>query len=230
MFVLLSYTMSPGIPVPGGRLAISIQVDESLEKGNLGNTFYYTSWNHAGTHVDAPGHMLPGGQSIHDLDIHQLFFDHPLIVDVPKEDDQLIAPADLKPYEDAIAGSDLLLLRTGFSRFRATEPLRYQDRNPGLSVEVAQYLADPRFPSLCAVGIDAISMAAAARVKEGVEAHKILFKKTSRQPVLLIEDLDLSGDLAPLERVIVAPFFVEGLESSPCTVIAEIGGDSAKRS
>jgi len=225
MFVLLSFKFTARMPVPGSRQAISIRVDESLAHGDLGNTFYYTSWNHAGTHVDAPGHMLQGREGINDLEMNQLVFDHPKVVDVPKEDNQLIEPDDLRPYENAVSNCDLLLLRTGFTHHRESEPLRYQERNPGLSTKVARYLSDQRFHRLRAVGIDCISMAATAHLQEGVEAHKVLFNKSSPQPVLLIEDLDLSGDLTHLKRVIVAPLFIEGLDSGPCTVIAELDSD-----
>lgn len=222
MFVLLSFSLSESTPVPGGRKALSIHVDESVERGDLGNTFYYTAFNHAGTHVDAPGHMLPGGKVVTDLDVSYLVFDHPHLVDVPQKDDQLITADDLRPHEDAIAHCDLLLLRTGFTQYRDADPLRYRDRNPGLSIEVAHYLSSPHFPLLRAIGIDSISIAAAAHVLEGVEAHKILFARNDQQPMLLIEDMDLEADLTYLKRVIVAPLFIEGLESSPCTVIAEI--------
>ena len=222
MFVLLSFTLSASTPTPGGRTAISIQVDESLERGNLGNTFYYTAWNHAGTHVDAPGHMLPGEKVIADLSISHLIFEHPHLVPVPTQDDQLITFDDLQPHTDAIALSDLLLLRTGFTKYRAADPMRYRDHNPGLSVEIARYLSSHRFPRLRAIGIDTISMAAAAHALAGLEAHKILFAKNGQYPVVLIEDMDLRSDLTHLKRVIVAPLFIEGLDSSPCTVIAEV--------
>ncbi len=223
MFILLSHRLSETTPAPGGRKALTIQVDEALGRGNFGNTFYYTAWNHAGTHVDTPGHMLPGEKVITDLNINYLIFEHPLVVDVPKKDDELIVSHDLLSQADAIAQSDLLLLRTGFTAYRDSDPLRYRDHNPGLSIDVASYLADRRFPKLRAIGIDTISIAAATYVSEGVNAHKILFTKPSLYPVVLIEDMDLSTDLTLLKRVIVAPLFIQGLDSSPCTVIAEIG-------
>ena len=222
MFILLSFTLSASTPIPGGRTALSVHVDESVEQGNLGNTFYYTAWNHAGTHVDAPGHMLPRGKVITDLDISYLVFEHPYLVNVPKKDDQLITADDLRPHADVLAQSDLLLLRTGFTEHRGADPSRYRDHNPGLSIEVARYLSSHHFPRLRAIGIDSISMAAAAHALEGLEAHKILFAKNDQHPVVLIEDMDLSADLTHLKRVIVAPLFIEGLDSSPCTVIAEV--------
>jgi kynurenine formamidase len=224
-YTLLSHALSVSTPTPGGRPPLRIETDESLDQGLPGNTCYYTAWNHAGTHVDAPAHMLAGGRTILEVCINDLIYDRPLIVDVPKEDDQLVTPADLRSYEKAIAESDLLLLRTGFAQYRDSDPVRYRDRNPGLSVDAARYLNATRFPLLLAVGIDTISMAAASHVAEGVEAHKILFAREDGSSILLLEDMRLAPDLERLTRVFVVPLFIEGLDSSPCTIVAEIDVD-----
>ena len=221
-FRLLSFRLSAAAPAPGARTPLSLRVDESIEQGHLGNTFYYTAWNHAGTHIDAPAHMLRAGKPITDFQIHDFIFEHPCVVDVPKGDSQLITSVDLQPYEGGIAKCDLLLLRTGFTRYRATDPVRYRDQNSGLSTEVAHYLSSTRFPLLRAIGIDTISMAATAHVLEGVQAHKNLFAREDGSSVFLIEDVDLTSDLTQLQRVFVVPLFIEGLDSSPCTIIAEI--------
>ena len=71
------------------------------------------------------------------------------------------------------------------------------------------------------MAIDSISMAAAERLSEGIEAHRILLGDRHR-PILLIEDINLKYDLAGLKRVIVLPLFIKGIDSSPCTVMAEI--------
>lgn len=221
-FRLLSFSLSATTPAPGARTPLRLQVDESIEQGHLGNTFYYTAWNHAGTHIDAPAHMLRAGKPITDFQIHDFIYEYPCVVDVPKGDSELITSMDLQPYEEIIAKCDLLLLRTGFTRYRATDPVRYRDQNPGLSTDVASYLNSTRFPLLRAIGIDTISMAATTHVLEGVQAHKILFAREDGSSVFLIEDVDLTSDLTRLRRVFVVPLFIEGLDSSQCTIIAEI--------
>jgi arylformamidase len=221
MFTLLSFPFSEQTPAAGGRRALRIQVDEEVARGHYGNTFYITAWNHSGTHVDAPAHMLPGRPTVGDLVMDDLVFTHPVVVEAPKGDDELVMSSDLRPFAADLESCDLLLLRTGFGRYRATEPVRYQDHNPGLSVDAAEYLASPRFPRLHAVGIDSISMAAAAHVVEGVAAHKALFNKAQPHPLLLIEDMDLHADLAGVKRILVVPLFITGLDSSFCTVLAE---------
>ena len=224
-FTLLSHALSASTPTPGGRPPPRIETDESLDQGFPGNTCYFTAWNHAGTHVDAPAHMLAEGRTILEFRIHELIYDRPFLVDVPKKGDQLITSADLRTYEKAIAESDLLLLRTGFAQYRDVDPVRYRDRNPGLSIDVARYLNAARFPLLRAIGIDTISMAAACHIAEGIEAHRILFAREDDSSILLIEDMILAPDLTRLRRVFVVPMFIEGLDSSPCTIVAEIEVD-----
>lgn len=222
MFTLLSFPLTVDTPTPGGRTPLSIQVDESISQGYPGNTYFYTAWNHAGTHIDAPAHMLPRGKPITYWPIQTFIFSHPLVLDVPKDNDSLIVPKDLEEHKAAIATCDLLLLRTGFERYRAANPIRYRDRNPGLSSEVAHYLDNGCFTSLHAVGIDTISMAAARHPHEGVEAHKISFSRRDGSVLFLIEDMKLSHTPKHLERVFVVPLLIEGLDSCPCTVIAEL--------
>lgn len=226
-FIVLSHALSVSTPTPGAREPLRLQVEESLEQGFPGNTYYYTAWNHAGTHVDAPAHMLIGGRSIADFHIHDFIYERPVLVNVPKEDDQLITSGDLQPYEEVITDCDLLLLRTGFFRHREVDPIRYRDRNPGLSTDVARHLDSARFPMLRAIGIDTISMAAAGHVAEGIEAHRIVFSREDGSSILLIEDMNLAYDLTRLRRVFVVPMFIEGMDSSPCTVLAEIEVDRA---
>jgi arylformamidase len=220
-FIVLSYPLSVATPAPGGRLALKIQVDETLEMGMPGNTYYYTVWNHSGTHIDAPAHMLSGGKPISSYSFDHFVFEQPVLADVPKHDDQLIVPEDLEPYIAALKNCDLLLLRTAFSIYRRTDPARYRDRSPGLSLDVARYLNSRQFPKLRAIGIDAISMAATNHLSEGIQAHKTLFSREDNSAVFLIEDMDLAHDLTEMESVFVVPIYIEGLDSSQCTVIAE---------
>ena len=147
-FIVLSYPLTVITPAPGGRPALKIEIDETLDMGLPGNTYYYTVWNHAGTHIDAPAHMLSSGKPITAYSFDHFVFERPVLADVPKQDDQLIVPEDLAPHEVVLKNCDLLLLRTTFSRYRKADPERYRDRSPGLSADVARYLNSTQFPRL----------------------------------------------------------------------------------
>jgi arylformamidase len=222
-YQLLSYSLTINTPAPGEHKALQLFVDETIEEGRPGNTSYYKAWNHAGTHIDAPAHMLEGAKRITDLPIADFVFEKPLLIDVPKQDCALINADDLINFEQLITECDLLLIRTGFARFRKPEPNRYRDLNPGLAIDAAEYLDQERFSGLRAIAIDAISMASTAHLDEGIQAHKILFARKDGSHILLMEDVNLDFDLAGLQRVMAFPLFIEGLDSCHCTIVAEIG-------
>jgi kynurenine formamidase len=214
MNVLLSYPFAETTPFPNGGLPVRITAHTRIARGANSDTSVVSFWNHSGTHVDGPAHMVKGATPLCSFGIDRFIFERPVLVDVPKRDSELVMPADLKA-----AGCDLLLLRTGFGRYRDKE--RYRTKSPGLSAAVAEFIVE-NFPSLKALGIDSISMAAPDHLDEGIEAHKILFRNRGRDPILLIEDLDLRSLANPIKKVYALPLLVEGLDSAPCTVVAEL--------
>ena len=69
-------------------------------------------------------------------------------------------------------------------------------------------------------GIDWISISPYQDRELGREAHRVFLDQKGRNnPVLLIEDMDLSCDLTKLRELWVLPLRVEKIDSAPCTVI-----------
>jgi arylformamidase len=221
VWILLSHVLEFDTPAAGGRRALSIEADESVERGDPGTTFRFTAWNHAGSHADAPAHMVIGGARIADLPLEAFVFDRPLLLDVPRGPSELVGSAELAPHRRSIARCDLLLLRTGSGSRRAADPRGYVGENPGISTDGAAYLARAEFASLRAVGIDAVSIAATRHLEDGIEAHRVLFRKPCRHPFLVFEDLRLDGCPARPRRVLALPWLVRGLDSAQVTVVAE---------
>jgi len=217
-YVALSYPLSSRTPYPGGGRPLRITPTSQLARGDISNTSLVEFWNHMGTHMDGPGHMTSAGPFTRFCPPTGLFLNSVIIVDFECPDSKLIGPKDVK-WPRGLASCELLLLRTGFSLCRQSDPKRYTSKNPGISVDFARFV-DENFPRACCLGIDAISFAAAEHLAEGIAAHKILFERSN--PVLLIEDMNLAFDLTLLQRVLVVPFFIEDLDSCPCTVIAEV--------
>ena len=116
---------------------------------------------------------------------------------------------------------DLLLIRTGFYKYRKEDIHTYCHKNPYLSPRAAGYLRK-HFPTLRAIGIDCISIAYYANRESGRETHKILLKEDGFKgpPVLIIEDLYPPHERNERDELIVSPIFIEGIDSTPCTVIA----------
>ncbi len=95
----------------------------------------------------------------------------------------------------------------------------YSCDNPGIHPEVGGYLRE-LFPRIRAIGIDWISISPYQNRELGREAHRAFFDQEGRNnPVLLIEDMDLSNDLKGLTEVWASPLRVERVDSAPCTVI-----------
>jgi len=113
--------------------------------------------------------------------------------------------------------TDILLFNSGWGKYRNNKI--YSCDNPGIHPEVGIYLRE-HFPRIRAIGIDWISISPYQDRELGREAHRaFLDQEGKNNSVLLIEDMDLSGDLKGLTEVWVSPLRVERVDSAPCTVI-----------
>jgi kynurenine formamidase len=218
----LSYPLSPSAPLPDGGHDTIIKATSRVEAGDISDTNLITFWNHAGTHMDGPAHVLAkvGPISKH-LPIEGLRLTRAAVVDVPCDDGRLITAEDFDHAAPFHRDCDIIFIRTGYSRFRATDPQRYRAANPGLDPSAAHWLLQ-HCPNLKCLGIDTISVASltnADHLKAGIDAHKILLG--AQPPRFLIEDLNLDQDLSAIERVYVVPFMIEGIDSCPCNVLVE---------
>lgn len=198
-----------------------------IGEGHLANTGIVEIYTHYGTHCDLPYHFLDDGVDMTALDHRDFIFDRPRVVDVPLGDRELVTAAHLEPHDAAIAGADLLLLRSGFERHRASDRHRYEHDGPGFADDAARYLR--RFPDLRGVGLDWLSLCAVSNQDPGVAAHRTLLRADDAgRFVTIFEDVALSAlDGATPARVLAMPLFIDGLDGSPCTVVAELRNDQS---
>jgi kynurenine formamidase len=223
MLIQLSHNLSESTPFPSGLPGPHLRRLYDLERGDACNSFYLTTSNHAGTHVDGPYHFNPSGRKICDYDLSELVFTKPALVDINASKDELITPGHLGNLSACRGDCDLLFVRTGFGRYRADADT-YIEHNPGFSAAAADFLMS-QFPALKAIGMDFASAAATAHMKEGCEAHQVFLGcgAYSQRPVLLIEDVRFPAIMPALGKVYLIPWFFEGLDSAPCTLFAEVG-------
>ena len=201
--------------------AVKITPVEKLSEGDGGNVFKVELLNHCGTHIDLPRHMIEGGKGLTDFSIESFIYEKPLVLDIPLKDGQLVKKDDLIIHHEILSCCDMLLIRSGFSRFRSTDLKRYVWDTPGVSVEAADYLV-MNFPEIKAVGVDFMSFEPIKDISHGFRAHKILMAKE----VFIIEDLNLRNiDNGIIERVFALPIFVEGVDGFPVTVVAEMDAE-----
>lgn len=223
-YLKLSYNITADAPLYPGTDPVITKVSKAISMGDSCNTFVITFSNHIGTHIDVPKHFFESGRAISDYSLKELIFTKPLIIDCPKQTEEIIGIDDL---EKAINSTDfdLLLIRTGFQKYRSDSNQNvenfdiYSCKNPCLSPKAAGWLRN-NFSNIRAIGIDCISIASYAHRDLGRETHRVLLENTAKgSPVLIIEDLNLSNQINHFEEVIVAPLYIEDIDSAPCTVI-----------
>lgn len=220
---IISHRIRVGDPGWPGNPTLEIENFSSLDKGDVANTYVIKLFNHFGTHFDAPRHYNAAGQTINEIPLERFFYERPLVLDIPKGELEKIEPDDLKPFEQQIRDCDLLMLRTGFEPERWNDPELYSKRGPAVSAASARYLMENFNGSLKAVAVDFISLACPADTVDGDEAHHRLLGVYDDGYICIIEDVSMRDLPAGFLRAAAAvPIFVDGLDSAPVTMWADI--------
>jgi len=222
VFIRLSYDLSADSPGWPGNPTLESHRHTSMDRGDIANHTIFTLFAHFGSHLDTPLHWQQNGESVTDLPIERFIYLAPVVIDIPKEPETFITTADIEARRAAILGKDCLLIRTGFSRYRQSDPELYSARGPALASDAAQYVLHS-FPTLKAIGTDCISIASPAMIDEAVATHRILWGYNDpTKSLIILEDFSLDFDLSGLKRVYALPLFLKGAEGSPCTIVAEV--------
>ena len=218
-FLILSHTLSDKTPSYGNRDRFSSKIRSSISNGENSNT---SSWefsnNHIGTHVDAPKHFCNSGQTIDELDANQFFFKKVCLVDIPRNNAELIGVSDID-FNTIPKDMDLLLVRTGYEKYRDTD--KYWNDNPGLSSNLAKKLRE-KFPKLKSVGFDFISLTSWKNKPEGKSAHLEFLCPDQGNPILIVEDMKLSEMNRDIQFVIISPLIVAEADGAPVTILASV--------
>lgn len=133
--------------------------------------FYIQRWNyteHAGTHVDAPGHFHTDGETI-DNYAAELLYSPAVVIDISakaeENPDATLDVADIEAWESAngeIPAGALVFMYSGWeSRWDDAEAFRNADADgvmhfPGFSAEAAAFLLAER--DIHGIGVDTLSL------------------------------------------------------------------------
>lgn len=207
--------MDENTPLYGGKKGVLVTQDRSINNGDTANTKQLSLHNHSGTHIDFPNHFFIDGATSEIYDAEHWVFLHPFMICLNIGNDQIITFSS-DQLKSIPINTDFLILKTGFGKFRNEE--RYWKSNPGLSPELANQLRK-QAPMLRVIGMDLISITSFQNRELGRNAHREFLKKEN--PILLIEDMNLSNINSTPEMLICAPLLIKGLDGSPVTIIAK---------
>jgi len=186
----ISYLLDRKTPLYPGTPPVTIEPFRSIGRGDSANSSIITLSSHTGTHIDLPRHFCSSGGTAVDLLDGENSIETVYCVDLPKERGESISPDDF--HHLAIPGDARgLLVRTGFARFRSSDPEIYTREHPWVHPGVAQILRD-KFPDLICFGLDTISISNPGQRTAGHESHRSFL--CEKKPIMLLEDLDLSSE------------------------------------
>jgi kynurenine formamidase len=222
-FADLTHTLRAGFPVftfepPARRTLVTIP----------GGGFYAQEWTlgeHSGTHMDAPGHFVPGGRLSPEITPDELIL--PLVVvDVAAraagDPDTTLSVDDLRRYErrhGRIPNGALVAMHSGWGA-KAGDTLAFKGgaafpdyHFPGYSVEAAMWLVEER--DVAAIGVDTLSLDPGTSTTFSVHVE---YLATDRYGLENLANLDRVPPRGALAYVGLIPW--EEGSGGPCRVLA----------
>ena len=126
--------------------------------------YYMQEWRvieHTGTHVDAPGHFIPGGRLSTELRLSELITPA-VVVDIAaraaREPDTMVTVQDLQGYErrhGRIPDGAAVLMHSGWGA-KVGDATAYRAHFPGFSVDACEWLLRKR--RIRSLGVDTLSI------------------------------------------------------------------------
>lgn len=207
----LSHTISPEITVYPGTEPPRFEVPCTIEEDGFTEKII-TMYSHAGTHVDAPGHIIAGGVTLDKMPVEQ-FIGRAFVLDLSALNKPVIDVGDLEKFREILEESEFALLYTGWSRHWGTDG--YLEGYPVLSIEAAQRLGGY---GLKGVGIDIISVDVPC--SEDFPVHRVLLGKG----LIIIENLT-NLDKLPESGFVFSctPLKIKDGDGSPVRAVGIVG-------
>ncbi len=168
----------------------------------------YHLLNHVGTHVDAPSHLVAGGDTLDDIGLERLVTDA-VTIDVSARAAGPLPLAELEPHLADVRAGDLVFLHSDNARHYGTETYWTGWSYPDAEASRA----------LIALGISGIGFdgpSADPVDTTGYELHRIWLGAGR----LIIENLADLGGMPRRAQVVVAPMRVSGANGAPVRVLA----------
>jgi len=162
--------------------------------------------SHDGTHIDAPLHFIPGGNTIDAMPVETTI--GPCRV-IEIKDAESVTVKELKPHKIK-AGERILFKTKNTPRVWATR--QYAGKSVTISLEAARYLAEKK---IRLVGIDYISIASAEPMENINDVHKAFLGNG----IYILEALNLTDVKPGSYDLICLPLRIEKGDAGPCRVL-----------
>ena len=194
---------SGGVVYPGNP-EIRIEPQQEMAKGGSSNVSLLSIGSHTATHVDAPLHMIPGGDGVDRLPLHVLM--GPALLLAFSDDVMAVGESQLRGQP--IAGHERVLLKTRNSRF-LRERTFHKDYTY-LAPDGAAYLASL---GVQLVGIDYLS------IEQFHSGHHRTHKTLLGAGIVIVEGLDLSAPEPGVYELRCLPLLLAGLDGAPARAV-----------
>ena len=200
----ISAPLRPALHHYDGDPPVTIEPWTRLAAGDLADVSRLSLSTHAGTHVDAPSHFLPGAAGVEAIDLGACV-GPAIVLDLS----DLHADRIDRPVLEALLprGTERLLLKTRNSSYWQAE--RPRTDFVALTADAAQWLVER---GLRLVGIDYLSI---APFDDPAPVHRVLLSAG----VVVLEGLDLSAITAGSFMLICLPLLVPGVDGAPARAV-----------
>lgn len=208
----LSHPIESDMPVYPGDPEVRVDSVTTVEEDGY-RISAIRCGSHSGTHIDAPSHTEPDGQTVDDHPVERFVFDAQL-VDVSQKRPR--EPITIEDFPDSTT-TDLLVFRTDWSEHWGS---RLYNDHPYLTPAVAKRCVDAN----CSVAIDALNIdptptdRADEDEPEGLPAHRALLGADHT----IIENLTNLTELPEQFVLLAFPLKLVNADGAPIRAVAAV--------
>jgi len=206
-WVDLTQTIGPKMP------GVAIREAKNLEKDGW-NAVYIDIYSHSGTHMDAPVHFGVEGPTVDQMPLDRLMGPAKILDLTGVLPSSLIQVEDLVRLKEPINQGDSLIIKTGWSKFSATDPEKYRNQLPRISEKLARWLVEKEVKILA---VEPPSVANVNDLAEVTLIHRILFSGQ----IIIVEGICNLDEIKVEEvELMVMPLKIGGGDGAPARVLA----------
>jgi arylformamidase len=202
----ISVTITPGMPVWPGDDTVVLQRRTKIEDGANANVSFFSASAHTGTHVDAPYHFLPGGNTVENLPLDALIGPVQVIQitsDIEVITAEVLQQLKIEPVVERV------LFKTKNSELWNNPEAPFNTHFVGIDESGARFLVDHKVKL---VGIDYLSI---SPYKKSRPIHEVMLGAG----MVIIEGLNLSGVSAGKYTLCCLPLKLKGADGAPARAV-----------